>query len=202
MAEGISAYKRFMALKLHFTTDSYDFFKYRGKTRSITDEAFAKRKDEFHFRKLERRYPKDQDLIYFIVSNMVATKGKMWVGDLASSLAAEKTYAEWQKYIEAFLYNFKQDMLVVKELDTDYAKLWWNSDDGSHPQVLRAMLGNRIRIESLIAANKIVNFLPLWKETISDKYIWPDACRMMEKYDPFLTIDKAEIRKIMKEVFL
>jgi len=38
------SYRVYSALKLHFTTDSYDYFKYNGKTK-VTPENFEKRKD-------------------------------------------------------------------------------------------------------------------------------------------------------------
>ena len=39
------AYKHYLALKLHFSSD-YDYFKYNGKTNA-TQQSFEKRKDRF-----------------------------------------------------------------------------------------------------------------------------------------------------------
>ena len=36
------SYKMYVALKLHFTTDSYDYFKFNGKTR-VSETNFEKR---------------------------------------------------------------------------------------------------------------------------------------------------------------
>ena len=44
------AYQKYIALKLHFTSD-YDYFKYNGKT-NVTLNSFNERKDKFHFKKL------------------------------------------------------------------------------------------------------------------------------------------------------
>ena len=46
------AYKHYLALKLHFSSD-YDYFKYNGKTNA-TQQSFEKRKDRFRFSKLAR----------------------------------------------------------------------------------------------------------------------------------------------------
>ncbi len=48
MISGYEAFGLYQALKLHFTTDSYDYFKYGGKTNiSVTE--FENRKDNYHF---------------------------------------------------------------------------------------------------------------------------------------------------------
>ena len=52
---GYEAFGIYQALKLHFTTDSYDFFKYNGKT-NVSVNAFENRKDKYHFYKLSRKY--------------------------------------------------------------------------------------------------------------------------------------------------
>ena len=54
VAEGFDAYKTYLALKRHFTSD-YDYFKYNGKVRAGV-ESFLKRNDKFFFRKLITSY--------------------------------------------------------------------------------------------------------------------------------------------------
>ena len=48
------AYCQFLALKLHFTTDHYDYFKYNGK-HNATPESFDKRTDKRFFKRLVRK---------------------------------------------------------------------------------------------------------------------------------------------------
>ena len=80
MITGYEAFGIFQALKLHFTSDSYDFFKYHGKSK-ISVEAFELRKDKYHFYKLSRRLPNREELILFIVANLLHNDN-LWVGDL------------------------------------------------------------------------------------------------------------------------
>ena len=56
--EGFNAYKLYLAVKNHFTTN-YDFFKYNGKVNAKED-SFLKRRDKFFFAKLQRKYNNDQ----------------------------------------------------------------------------------------------------------------------------------------------
>ena len=48
------AYRQFLALKLHFTSEHYDYFKYNGK-HNATMASFEKRTDKRFFKKLVRK---------------------------------------------------------------------------------------------------------------------------------------------------
>ena len=65
--EGFDAYCLYLAVNNHFNTDSYDYFKYAGKT-SVKLETFLKRKDKYHFAKLARKY--HVELLDFISASL------------------------------------------------------------------------------------------------------------------------------------
>ena len=48
------AYRQFLALKLHFTSENYDYFRYNGK-HNATMASFDKRTDKRLFKKLVRK---------------------------------------------------------------------------------------------------------------------------------------------------
>ena len=75
-------YKIYLALKNHFTRDSYDYHKYSGKTRA-TVEAFYKRKDRFWFEKFARQKD-DKEIVDFFVSNFIYSTdpATMWIGEM------------------------------------------------------------------------------------------------------------------------
>jgi hypothetical protein len=77
---GYETFGLYQALKLHFTQESYDFFKYNGKT-NVSVTTFENRKDKYHFYKLSRRLAQKEDMIDFIVANLVEDE-KTWVGSL------------------------------------------------------------------------------------------------------------------------
>ena len=198
--EGTKAYTRYLALKLHFTTE-YDYFRYGGKTRAMTNESFEKRKDTFFFRKIERRY-NDQELTDFFVSNFVDNNKTKWIGEL-SNIDAEKTYANWKKRIQSFSYMFEQDLLIAKDkLHTANPSELWESVSGAHPEILKLYLGKKISIETLVASNVVLNYLPKWDREIKDSIIWPDVSKSIRKYSPFIHMNKIDMTKIIKKVFL
>jgi hypothetical protein len=76
------AYCQYLALKNHFTKDSYDYHKYCGKSRA-TVQSFYKRKDRMWFEKVSRQKT-DQEVIDFFVANFVSCSDPetLWIGDM------------------------------------------------------------------------------------------------------------------------
>jgi hypothetical protein len=194
--EGIKAYQCYQALKLHFTSD-YDFIKYGGKVRKISDEAFLKRKDQYLFRKLERKYD-DKELIDFFVSNFISQAGVRWVGEM-NGTESEKVYNAWKGRMETFSYHLKQDLEYIKE-NSD----WKNciGCKGSHPELMKMYLGGKIKAETVIAFDILTgDMLERWNALIDDPIIWPEVYRQLSKYRPFVRIDREVIKKVMRNVF-
>lgn len=194
--EGMKAYNRYQALKLHFTSD-YDFIKYSGKVRKISEESFLKRKDQFLFRKLERKYD-DQELTNFFVANFVSNAGVRWVGEM-NGPESEKIYLSWQKRIEAFSYFLKQDLEYIADNVSNPRDVL--KTNGEHPQLLKLYLGGKIAAETVIAFDIVTDTLQTWDSLISDTIVWPEVHRQLSKYRPFVAIDKATIKKVMRDVF-
>ena len=69
---GFSAFAMFNALKIHFTSDSYDYFRYHGKS-NVTADGFSNRKDKYSFYKLSRKY-RLEDLKNFYVADRKSTR--------------------------------------------------------------------------------------------------------------------------------
>ena len=59
------AYRLYLAVKLHFTTPNYDFFRHNAKVNSSLN-SFLKRNDRFFFHKLTTKYKQEELLDYFV----------------------------------------------------------------------------------------------------------------------------------------
>jgi hypothetical protein len=191
---GFAAFALFNALKLHFTTDSYDFFKYHGKT-NVSKDNFANRKDKYSFYKLSRKYRMD-DLRNFYISNFLQ-KDVNWVGDI-SGIDGEETYKKWQKRNQSLTYLFEQNIIGLLQ-DTNTPDEILKVRDGQYPTLLNEVMQGTIAIETLVILNNIMNFLPMWDKRISDTIIWPTWKRKIEKYSPFLIYDEQKLKNILKE---
>jgi len=195
--EGMKAYNRYQALKLHFTSN-YDFIKYSGKVRQISEESFLKRKDQYLFRKLERKYS-DEELTNFFVANFVSNAGVRWVGEMNGS-ESEKIYLAWQKRMEAFSYYLKEDLeTILDECNNSVSRVLLVEQ--SHPVLLKMYMANKISAETIIAFDIAFNVLDKWNKEITDTIVWPEFYLQLSKYRPFVQVDKAVIKKVMRDVF-
>jgi hypothetical protein len=191
---GFSAFALYNALKLHFTSDSYDFFKYNGKT-NVSKSNFSTRKDKYTFYKLSRKYNL-ADLQDFYVANFLI-KNVNWVGDI-SSVEGEENFKQWQKRNQSLTYRFEQDIIGLLTSVTTPNDLLV-VEDGQYPVLLREVMQGTIAVETLVIMNDIMNFLPMWDKKIADTVVWPATKRKIEKYSPFVRYDKEKYKNILKE---
>jgi len=187
---GFAAFALYNALHLHFTSSSYDYFKYNGKT-NVSKDSFSRRKDKWHFYRLSRRYGIDE-LRDFYVANFVASDIR-WVGDI-SGPEGEDTYKKWQKRNQSLTYNFEQDIIHLFETEN-----WLKVNNGQHPYLLEEAMKKGIEIETLCILNDIMKFFPMWSEKISDDIIWPGYKLKCERYTPFINYDREKFKTILKE---
>ena len=82
--EGFAAYQTYVAIRNHFKQDSYDFFKYNGKTR-VGQDSFLKRNDKYFFAKLQRKLS-TSELVGFFVANFIAVDSN-WSGSLVTEIS-------------------------------------------------------------------------------------------------------------------
>lgn len=190
------SYKMYVALKLHFTTDNYDYFKFNGKTK-ITEENFEKRKDRYFFKKLTNKHKECEVLPYF-VANFVADPSN-WIGSMVRT-DGEDNYQNWKKRMESLHYTFSEEVdLLLSEVDEfdDLFKL-----QGTHPPLLKFLLGKKISMETFVIFNQILNFIPKFDRIITEQLIWKDVRRTTLKYSPFITADLVKYKCTLKEKVL
>ena len=193
---GYEAFGLYQALKLHFTQDSYDYFKYNGKT-NVSVNSFEHRKDKYHFYKLARKVSDKDELIFFMASNFVENENA-WIGDLLQE-ESEIAYRKHQKVIQSFSYIFENDCRKIFEehLSNPNEVL---TTSGDYPILLTMTLQKLTHIETLCVLNSILNFFPMWTKNIQDTIRWPKFRQKVIKYSAFLPIDNTKYKLILKKV--
>ena len=188
--DSFNAYVKFLALRKHFTTDNYDYFKYNGKVRA-NYETFMSRSDAYSFAKLAKK----DDVQGLILSNLLINKN-IWVRDLLDS-EGEARYMNWRKKIESLGYVFKSELA---HLNDEY-KRNFISVDGQHPYVMTLLLQKKISLETFTIFTFMANIFSYWSEKIVDKHISFDIIDKSRKYKPFLEFDTDRFKTIVKERF-
>jgi len=190
---GFAAYALWNALKLHFTSDSYDYFKYNGKT-NVSKQTFTINKSKYQFYKLSRKYELEE-LKNFYIANFIQGNAD-WVGDLIQN--GDDNYTKWKKTQESLTYTFENDVTYL--FDT-YAPGEMFKIIGNYPNLLKELMQGKIHIETLLYMNMIMGFLPNWKKQIQEDIVWPEWELKLRKYQPFI-FDQYKIQKfedILKE---
>jgi hypothetical protein len=195
----ITAYESFclyQSLKLHFTTDSFDFFKYGGKSK-VTVSAFENRKDKWHFAKLSRKFSNKDDLVKYIVANFIEDE-KSWVGSLLEE-QGELNFRKRQKVLQSLSYFFENDCQKIFD-GVENPNEVLTVEDGEYPILLKMYLQKEIQIETLCILNEILGFMGLWNRKISDTIVWPNHRMKIQKFAAFLPKDIVKYKLILKKV--
>ena len=192
---GLAVYMMYNALRLHFTTDSYDYFKYNGKTNT-NKESFLTHKNKYAFYRLSRKHTLE-DARDFFVANFLVNDSK-WVGELLTE-EAEEIYTDWKKRNQSLFYRFESDTQYL--LDNYDAHDIIKPVDGSFPVLLMQIMRKKVALETLVIMNNLMNFLPMWEKKIDDDIVWPMWQRKIKKYTPFVVYDKMKYKNKLKELY-
>ena len=194
---GYEAFSLYESLKLHFTKESYDFFKYNGKTK-VSVQSFENRKDKYHFYKLSRKYPNKDTMIDFLVANFVENEN-IWIGQLLEE-EAHLRYLSRQKVVQSLSYTFENDCYHIFDDQSNFDPNCVLKTNGEYPILLTCALRKEIEIETLCILNQILGFLPMWTKKITDTIRWPTYRQKMLKYAAFLPKNIVEYKLILKKV--
>lgn len=192
-----NCYKTYLALKNHFTKDSYDYHKYNGKTRSSL-QSFYKRKDRFFFEKMSRQ-KSDEEILEFFVANFASCNDpqSLWIGEIIKE--GEQSYKNWKKKSQSLTYIFKEEMTSLFENKS--VEELFDIKGSSHPRILKEYLQGNVSLESLVLLDKILSFRKSFDKKLLDP-IWEFVSMRIRKYSPFIHIDIFKYRKILKECIL
>lgn len=189
----IECYKTYLSVKNHFSKDSYDFFKYRGKTK-VSEKTFYSKKERFWFEKLSRNKD-DKEVINFFVSNYSTAEdpSSLWIGDIIKN--GEIVYVKWTEKRNNLLDIFLRE---IESLNKNNFNQYFTIVGNRHPQILKDYLKGDICIETMIIFDSILNYKRDYDNMLVDP-IWEMISMKMKKYSVFLQINSVKYRKSLKE---
>jgi hypothetical protein len=194
------AYETYVALKLHFNNDSYDYFKYAGKV-TVSRESYESRNDKLLFNRACKLYSKDE-YVKLLVSNFICDPDT-WIGDIISDLGKQRLL-DWKKIIQSIKYTFKQDLIYIDEylIDHDITFNDLFKKNRPYPLIVTFCIHKNISLESFVIMNLILNFVPRVDKLIDERILWNKYKLLSKKYVQFIVSDNAsEYKKLLVEKF-
>ena len=196
--DGFDVYKIYLAIKLHFTSESYDYFKHNGKTTARL-KTFTKRRDRYFFHKLSRSYSSSACVDYFVAGFIGSDT--VWIGDVVGK-SGQENYTRWQKRIESLSYVFENDcdtlLDFIEEKEIKFDDLF-KVKKGQHPPLVKLYLANKITVESMVILNDILNYTKQFNKEIGETVIWPKKYKLLMNYKPFLKYNSTKMKMIIKK---
>ena len=194
--DGFKAYRYYLAIKLHFTTDRFNVFENRGSVRG-TREAFNARNDRYIFEKLASKRSDDKEIIQFFVSNFAYGNDQA----IYAGQEAEDNYLQWQKRKQSMTKIFVDDLATLIthiELNKLKPTAIFQFTENEYPVALKLFVGGKIAIETLNIIDDMTGLLDDWVVHPSVRYIWEAEMRRIKKLTGFVKYDKIKIGKIFQ----
>lgn len=186
-----------VAMKMHFTQPSYDFVRFKGKTKTSL-ESFEARRDRMFFFRLEKKNLKDP--VTFMAANFSENQD-LWVMDFVDNFSqCEKNYTNWTKRQESLTYLFEQDLT---KLNDDLSKNL-EIKDSNYPLLFELVRKKSIMKETVFIMDKIMNFVPYWNKNILsfDDIIYPKLLMNIQKIGLLIEPDVIKCKSSLRKKFV
>jgi hypothetical protein len=186
---GYEAYKLYLALKLHFTTEDYDVIETQGRLLNVSKTSFERRTDYKLFEKLARKFISKSDLIQFIIANFVyGNKNVIYSQESYDNLIT------WKKRKESITWQFSNDLDEILNKNDNFED-FINPKSGM-PKLFNYYLGGNITFESMVILQNLTNYLSKWESMI---ILWHDHFLMIRKARPFVKYNVAKINNVYQK---
>jgi len=198
--QGYDVYRCYLAFKLHFSNKDYDFFKYEGKANA-KEETYQQRSDFYFFETLARKLTAQEVKEYMLACFVSADDpSKVWIGDIKRE--GQSRWIEWQKLHSSLTYLFKSDLKRVdgylEQNGVAFNDLF--STEKGHAPLLKLLLKQEIKLESLIIMDMVLGFTRKWDTAFRDP-LWESISFKIKKYKPFLSIPTNKYKGLLRETF-
>jgi hypothetical protein len=192
--DGFKAYRYYLAIKLHFTTEKFNVFENRGNVKG-TREAFNARNDRYIFEKLATKFDNDRDIIQFFVANFAYGNGNA----IYEGKTAEDNLVEWNRRKQSISQIFIDDLaklLTYIEVNKLPAEAVLNFVNDEYPVALKLFIGGQISIETLNILQEYHPVVDEWSRNSSINHIWGDELLRIKKLTGFVKYNKIKASKV------
>lgn len=186
-----------VAMRMHFTQPSYDFVKFKGKTKTSL-ESFEARRDRMFFFRLEKKNLKDP--VTFMAASFSENQD-LWVMDFIENFSlAERRYNDWLKRQESLSYLFEQDLT---KLPDDLSQCLTVTDN-NYPLLFDMVRKKTIMKETVYIMDKLLGFSSYWDKKITsfDDIIYPKLLMNIKKIGLLIEPDVIKYKSSLRNKFI
>lgn len=180
-------FEHYVALKLHFTDEDYDYHRYMGRT-GLKRSSYAKRNDAQYFVKMS----KQRDPVSYMVSQFIYS-GPIWIGDMLED-GRDRIYTDWLRRQQSLTYVFTQEVKTLASPFNDNFMV----PDGGHPLLYKMYRRRQVSPETMAILDHTLGFLKSWRKKITDPIVWPTDSLKLSKYSGFVRFDPEKCKKILR----
>lgn len=189
---GYQVYMMYLALRNHFNSDSYDYFKYNKKVNAL-ETTFRRRRDRWHFEKIARKYEGESE--NFLIANLLEDP-QFWVGN-AMKPASHDVYTNWVKRYEGIEYTLKQDLLKIFEVvesneNLTFLRVLQVPNDNRHSVLIKMLIREEITLETFTILMNNYGLDEIYNCKYSSDPMWKKIRNKAMKYLPFVLQQKSE----------
>lgn len=185
------AYKLYMALRLHFTTDRYNISETKGRVRVSAKSLDKNPKLRYFLDKYRLKYPNKTDFVHFLVANFVY--GDHW-GSVYEGTEHVEHYQRFTRSLDKLSYQFSEDLKALRLAGYDHPSQFL-----SGTIIQKLYYSKHISLESVVILDKLYAFTD---HVSTEDPLWKAFARLIRKYSPFLKTDREKLRSIVSAVFV
>lgn len=180
--DGYKAWKLYMAVKLHFTTQKYNVFNTHGHVKGARD-TFYGRNDKYIFERLARKFQTERDLIQYFVANFAYDNGEV----VYEQAEGDTNLLEWNKRKQSISQVFENDLHnIVLHLEKNGLTEKDLYEGSGIPELFKLFLGKYVKIETMVILDNYANYLQDNSKInllLGEEYLRIDKCKGFVKFD-------------------
>lgn len=193
---GFKAYRYYLALRLHFTTESYNVFKSNGNIK-VSVDTFKSRNDSYLFEKLARKYPTDKELIQYMVANFAYGNNNL----LYDESISQSNYIQWIKIKESITKTFTDDLhSAILEAEKNGISEIINCTLNDLPYIMKLYLGKVVQPHTISILHDFTNMIDEYQSNATMLMLLHDDLICLKKLKGFFLYDKEKLKQIYTEI--
>lgn len=188
--------EKYQAVKLHFSSKNYDYFKYQGKVKKNN---FA---DIIPYTIISKGKYKTDFPDFFIPGLFQNPKVNI---EYFMNEDYLKIWKYWKSYQTSPIYFFKEELIEVESYlnnkQIDYNSLFKISEN-ELPLLYKFLIKSQISPQTVIYLDQVLNFRKTFSRKVTENIMFPKLDKRIQKISSFIrNQDSDKLKKVVKEIF-